>query len=242
MWLFFFSSRRRHTSSYGDWSSDVCSSDLPVDAEVVAVHATDLPLQLLVAHPPRCGPPAFDGIVSRGGNLQRLADRLDPESITMRVDIAGHFGSRGSSSRAKKAEAVFKISLARRSSRFSFSSSTIRCRSAVVTPGRRPWSTSAFLTQCRNVSEPIPSSRPTRVTTPWRSPVSLMVSSTILTARSRISGGYWCRDLCFDDGGFDADMGYILPKNEASIKPRAIQSFELHLNSDMALWRVSRRA
>src|SRR5437867_4934631 len=26
--IFFFSSRRRHTSSYGDWSSDVCSSDL----------------------------------------------------------------------------------------------------------------------------------------------------------------------------------------------------------------------
>src|SRR5207248_7462410 len=28
--FFFFSSRRRHTISYGDWSSDVCSSDLPV--------------------------------------------------------------------------------------------------------------------------------------------------------------------------------------------------------------------
>src|SRR5207248_8426821 len=26
--LFFFPSRRRHTISYGDWSSDVCSSDL----------------------------------------------------------------------------------------------------------------------------------------------------------------------------------------------------------------------
>src|SRR5574340_1696432 len=25
---FFFSSRRRHTISFGDWSSDVCSSDL----------------------------------------------------------------------------------------------------------------------------------------------------------------------------------------------------------------------
>src|SRR5207248_8386150 len=25
---FFFSSERRHTRSYGDWSSDVCSSDL----------------------------------------------------------------------------------------------------------------------------------------------------------------------------------------------------------------------
>src|SRR6266516_3415138 len=28
MFVFFFSSRRRHTMSYGDWSSDVCSSDL----------------------------------------------------------------------------------------------------------------------------------------------------------------------------------------------------------------------
>src|SRR6266705_3297493 len=28
--LFFFSSRRRHTRSYGDWSSDVCSSDLKI--------------------------------------------------------------------------------------------------------------------------------------------------------------------------------------------------------------------
>src|SRR5574340_1067459 len=28
---FFFSSRRRHTSSFGDWSSDVCSSDLVAD-------------------------------------------------------------------------------------------------------------------------------------------------------------------------------------------------------------------
>src|SRR5207248_6321029 len=28
LYCFFFSSRRRHTRSYGDWSSDVCSSDL----------------------------------------------------------------------------------------------------------------------------------------------------------------------------------------------------------------------
>src|SRR5215204_5647220 len=28
MWFFFFSSRRRHTRSLCDWSSDVCSSDL----------------------------------------------------------------------------------------------------------------------------------------------------------------------------------------------------------------------
>src|SRR5574340_42740 len=30
--LFFFSSRRRHTRSFGDWSSDVCSSDLTLPA------------------------------------------------------------------------------------------------------------------------------------------------------------------------------------------------------------------
>src|SRR3712207_7061579 len=29
--VFFFSSRRRHTRYWRDWSSDVCSSDLPTD-------------------------------------------------------------------------------------------------------------------------------------------------------------------------------------------------------------------
>src|SRR5207248_3790737 len=33
------SSRRRHTRSYGDWSSDVCSSDLTPASDVVSVHA-----------------------------------------------------------------------------------------------------------------------------------------------------------------------------------------------------------
>src|SRR5438034_1253515 len=39
VWLtpFFFSSRRRHTSSLCDWSSDVCSSDL-VAGDVLSVH------------------------------------------------------------------------------------------------------------------------------------------------------------------------------------------------------------
>src|SRR5688500_20170920 len=34
MWCFFFSSRRRHTRLQGDWSSDVCSSDLTHIAEI----------------------------------------------------------------------------------------------------------------------------------------------------------------------------------------------------------------
>src|SRR5256885_6884857 len=34
--VFFFSSRRRHTRLQGDWSSDVCSSDLPqVQAKLI---------------------------------------------------------------------------------------------------------------------------------------------------------------------------------------------------------------
>src|SRR5437868_12446121 len=32
--FFFFSSRRRHTRSKRDWSSDVCSSDLVVTADI----------------------------------------------------------------------------------------------------------------------------------------------------------------------------------------------------------------
>src|SRR5574340_1172389 len=35
--FFFFSSRRRHTRSFGDWSSDVCSSDLGREMMVAAL-------------------------------------------------------------------------------------------------------------------------------------------------------------------------------------------------------------
>src|ERR1022692_3504346 len=35
--MFFFSSRRRYTRLQGDWSSDVCSSDLRVAEEMVAM-------------------------------------------------------------------------------------------------------------------------------------------------------------------------------------------------------------
>src|SRR2546426_4496951 len=50
--LFFFSSRRRHTRLQGDWSSDVCSSDLVVVA--VGVDPDELILvydvMCLIAH------------------------------------------------------------------------------------------------------------------------------------------------------------------------------------------------
>src|SRR5699024_11229346 len=40
--FFFFSSRRRHTRSKRDWSSDVCSSDLDVGYRIVGVTASIL--------------------------------------------------------------------------------------------------------------------------------------------------------------------------------------------------------
>src|SRR5207248_6888579 len=40
--LFVVESRRRHTMSYGDWSSDVCSSDLPVRQADVCQGAVDI--------------------------------------------------------------------------------------------------------------------------------------------------------------------------------------------------------
>src|SRR6478735_11170691 len=41
---FFFSSRRRHTRLQGDWSSDVCSSDLPLEAGLRTLPWTGMPM------------------------------------------------------------------------------------------------------------------------------------------------------------------------------------------------------
>jgi hypothetical protein len=92
---------------------------------------------------------SLDRIVSAWGDRaavlrQHPADRLDPESSTIDhvvAMLANELHERGdgrSSSAAKKADAVFKIAFARRSSRFSRSNSTSRRRSSLETPGKRP--------------------------------------------------------------------------------------------------------
>src|ERR1035441_3940547 len=40
IFLFFFSSRRRHTRCLSDWSSDVCSSDLPSSTSISGTRGT----------------------------------------------------------------------------------------------------------------------------------------------------------------------------------------------------------
>src|SRR5256885_6755248 len=48
--FFFFSSRRRHTRLQGDWSSDVCSSDLQLRSGMAILHEGNLCRVLSVQH------------------------------------------------------------------------------------------------------------------------------------------------------------------------------------------------
>src|SRR2546426_5332958 len=61
--FFFFSSRRRHTRLQGDWSSDVCSSDLCSSPGVVPGHA--------------CLPRPLPPMALREVRLTRSADRVE---------------------------------------------------------------------------------------------------------------------------------------------------------------------
>src|SRR5256885_12233637 len=81
--FFFFSSRRRHTRLQGDWSSDVCSSDLEADAsfdhlvdesvEPIADH--DL-LELLASEPAKRFDVFLPGLLDDiGGQRGRSGER-----------------------------------------------------------------------------------------------------------------------------------------------------------------------
>jgi hypothetical protein len=134
-----------------------------------------------------------------GGDAEGTADRLDLEAGAVGLDVGAHRLERGSSSPAKKIDAVRRLSLARRSSAFSRSRARMRSRSSVVVPARSPATTSAWRTQVRSDSAPTPSWRAIRVMTPKLWP-SAIVSATILTARSFSSGGYRFWDACIAPG------------------------------------------
>src|SRR5262249_2982257 len=109
-----------------------------VDAEVLGVQPPDLTQYLLVAQRTRRRLPRPRGVVRRWGELQRRADRLDPETIAVLVDERDYFLCWRSSSAPKKVAADLRISFARRSSAFSFSRLRIRALSSLVTPGASP--------------------------------------------------------------------------------------------------------
>src|SRR5207249_6139885 len=62
--FFFFSSRRRHTRSKRDWSSDVCSSDLETCRLQCPSPGPDL-------WRPRCERSGRSFLTHRGGNMER---------------------------------------------------------------------------------------------------------------------------------------------------------------------------
>src|ERR1035441_10831878 len=73
--FFFFSSRRRHTRCLSDWSSDVCSSDLPA-----SVPETDTAIRLRAA----------------GGSLRRAPGpwySLDPAWLSTSTERAASLDS-----------------------------------------------------------------------------------------------------------------------------------------------------
>src|SRR5437762_12073707 len=71
---FFFSSRRRHTRYIGDWSSDVCSSDLQ-----------GRPLQPAGLRAARRGAAAPPGLRARGAGAAARAEQIGRASCRERV-------------------------------------------------------------------------------------------------------------------------------------------------------------
>jgi hypothetical protein len=124
-----------------------------VDAEARVEHARDFGQQRRVATRPgrgtgRVAPPGGMGVMGGWGDRQHLADRLDPIRPAVIVDEGDHgLDRRSSSARAEYADALRRISLAWRSSRFSRSNALMRSRSSVVGPARCPRSRSAWRSQ-----------------------------------------------------------------------------------------------
>src|SRR5437763_3152992 len=89
--FFFFSSRRRHTRYIGDWSSDVCSSDLEFfrGVEAEAVQVLDRGQRLLLGDRPlarrSCCADAFDVEAPRGGTRARAVLEIGRASCRERV-------------------------------------------------------------------------------------------------------------------------------------------------------------
>ena len=108
-----------------------------IGAVVRLVHLTDPLEQPLVLDLRAERRPSLAGS-KRTPTRPGSADRLDPEALTMLVDIRAHFGRCGSSSFAKNTLADFKISFARRNSKSSRRSFGSPHAPLVSTSLRRP--------------------------------------------------------------------------------------------------------
>src|SRR2546426_5313472 len=94
--LFFFSSRRRHTRLQGDWSSDVCSSDLadpagPFGNRAARVRAADARSAGLEAPP---------------GSSGEAGSRSEERRVGKSVDLGGRRIIKKKKDRREKAQAT----------------------------------------------------------------------------------------------------------------------------------------
>src|SRR5215204_6577899 len=84
--FFFFSSRRRHTRSLCDWSSDVCSSDLPLGArdsrELTTVGAVEeAPMAIVAGFDVHRAQITFDALDRETGEVHRGRIPASPEAV-----------------------------------------------------------------------------------------------------------------------------------------------------------------
>src|SRR5256885_15467755 len=87
--VFFFSSRRRHTRLQGDWSSDVCSSDLIMDNRAGERRSTRDRLipYCVFTDPPLAHVGLHEGDLRRQGVTARVAKL--PMNAVLRVQASG---------------------------------------------------------------------------------------------------------------------------------------------------------
>src|SRR6185437_4356881 len=130
-------------------------------------------------------------VVGRRSNRQHLADRLDSVLTSVEIDEGDHhLGRRSSSASAKYADAFRRISLARRNSLFSRSSSLSHSFSTLETPGFSPASRSAWRIQFRSVSPEQPIFSAMEVMAAHWDGYSPACSLTSRTVRSLTSAEY----------------------------------------------------
>ncbi|AAW74375.1 hypothetical protein XOO1121 [Xanthomonas oryzae pv. oryzae KACC 10331] len=164
-----------------------------IDLEVLVPHTPDFRHQRLVRLGPcraqlRIGPSGRVRVVRRRGDRQHLADGLDPVNVAMVVDEALHLvKGRSSSAWAKDADALRRISSARRSSRTWRSSNLMRSfgrRHALALAGITlvlPDPAAQRVGRTAHLGRHRHNRRPLRRVPPW-------CSRTIFTDRSRTSG------------------------------------------------------
>src|SRR5256885_8363930 len=83
MTYFFFSSRRRHTRLQGDWSSDVCSSDLDSSSEAPARSAApdEIRAALAALDPDELSPKAALEALYRLRRLLEASERSEERRV-----------------------------------------------------------------------------------------------------------------------------------------------------------------